>query len=729
MSKLGGLVASLSTETSEWTKGLTRAERELQSFNRRTEQQLSQLARNIGTGLGLAAVAIAAGFVIQVGQAIKALDDLNVQANRTGLGLAELQKFNYTALLSDASPEESAKALKALTKEIGLAAAGNEKAALKFDGLGVSLKGLDGQAKSSLTVLGDLAEFFSRLPDGPEKSALALSLFGKAGEAVLPILNQGREGLEKLGKEFDVFGLEKSPASIKAAADLYDNIDRLKKIAESAAASLAGPFVDSLLKATQALLEAKKQGSGFIEQVFAAVAPKTARDLASDKLSELLRDRQSVEARNDPLAEKVKSSLDSKIAEARSALFRLTAVADAVFVSGRGSGQSQLDFEFPSRVKQRAEESAKAIASARKVLAKEGEQKAPNLKQITDPFESVFNRLGEDRAALQGGTSELIVFQKKLVEFASAREKFDKQGGKGGAEKQANATLLANENRLIAEQIRLGKENGERLAAVSKIEEESLAVSINSAQALLEENKGLAEQFDLIGKNATEIALYNRLKLEKVLREKEERLLVAQNIEGNEKQVDLLQKEIDWLRLKGTITDAINTKNTNLIRNPFEGLKAGAKDYYEYLDREGDRAREAFGNVAKSLEDSLTKAFETGKFKATDFFKTIQAEVARAAARQVTKYATSQVSSLLDGLFRGAGSIIGSSPQNFDYNQSAQNFNSEIIERSAPVTVTNTFSFTGNVGDVAQQKAFSDAVADRVQGSILDSKYRGGAFA
>ena len=48
--------------------------------------------------------------------------------------------------------------------------------------------------------LDEIANAFQRLPDGPTKAAAAQRLFGRAGQALLPILNQGAKGMnEQLG--------------------------------------------------------------------------------------------------------------------------------------------------------------------------------------------------------------------------------------------------------------------------------------------------------------------------------------------------------------------------------------------------------------------------------------------------------------------------------------------------------------------------------------------------
>ena len=80
--------------------------------------------------------------------------------------------------------------------------------------LGRNLGGVSGPSKASAAAMGALgleqskllkmpmqermaaiADGFSKMADGPEKAALAQKLFGRAGQQLLPVLNEGAKGL------------------------------------------------------------------------------------------------------------------------------------------------------------------------------------------------------------------------------------------------------------------------------------------------------------------------------------------------------------------------------------------------------------------------------------------------------------------------------------------------------------------------------------------------------
>ena len=76
--------------------------------------------------------------------------------------------------------------------------------------MGIQVRDATGAIKPMADLLPDLAEKFKSMPDGAEKTALALKLFGKQGADMLPFLNRGKEGITDLMKESDKLGITMS---------------------------------------------------------------------------------------------------------------------------------------------------------------------------------------------------------------------------------------------------------------------------------------------------------------------------------------------------------------------------------------------------------------------------------------------------------------------------------------------------------------------------------------
>jgi hypothetical protein len=81
---------------------------------------------------------------------------------------------------------------------------------------GINAKDTNGHLKPMAQLLPQIADKFAKMPNGAEKSALALKLFGKGGLALLPFLNRGADGIAKLTEESDKFGLTLSGKDLDA---------------------------------------------------------------------------------------------------------------------------------------------------------------------------------------------------------------------------------------------------------------------------------------------------------------------------------------------------------------------------------------------------------------------------------------------------------------------------------------------------------------------------------
>lgn len=161
----------------------------------------ASLATNLlYTGLkSLAAVAVTGGVVAMAKSAIDLADNMRDLSQRTGVGIETLGQFKVAAELSGTSLEGVAKGLTFLNKNMVAAATGTEAAAAAFKTIGVATTDSSGKLRSADKVFLDVADRFTQLRDGPEKAALAIKIFGKAGAELIPILNLGSKEIQRFG--------------------------------------------------------------------------------------------------------------------------------------------------------------------------------------------------------------------------------------------------------------------------------------------------------------------------------------------------------------------------------------------------------------------------------------------------------------------------------------------------------------------------------------------------
>jgi hypothetical protein len=155
--------------------------------------------------------------------------DIQRTAMQLGVSTDELQKWNYIAKMCDVESTSLAMGVRYLVKQIGDSSRGVGEALPYFQALGIDVNKLSKEGKSAYDIIGILADKFSKWEDGTQKMTYALNLFGsRAGQAFIPVLNLGREGVEKLSAEFDKFGLRVDQSTIKTLAEAENAFKRFE---------------------------------------------------------------------------------------------------------------------------------------------------------------------------------------------------------------------------------------------------------------------------------------------------------------------------------------------------------------------------------------------------------------------------------------------------------------------------------------------------------------------
>ena len=158
-------------------------------------------------------------------RSIDAADNLNDLSQRTGVGVETLDKFGKAANDSGSSLEEVAKSMGKLAKGI-VDPASKTNEALKS--IGVSSTDAQGRIRGVDAIMLDLADKFSKMPDGVEKTALAMEIFGKSGANIIPMLNEGKAALNGYSATIS--------KELAEAADKFN--DSINKVT----VSISGPF-------------------------------------------------------------------------------------------------------------------------------------------------------------------------------------------------------------------------------------------------------------------------------------------------------------------------------------------------------------------------------------------------------------------------------------------------------------------------------------------------------
>lgn len=181
---------------------------------------------SFAAGVGAAASAAAGAIFGVVKFTADAGDQAFKMAQKIGISVEKLQELQYAAKLSDVEAENFGVSMRFLSRNMAEAAGGSKEAQKSFRALGVSI-GSKGALRGADEVLADLADKFSTMPDGAEKTAMAMDIFGRSGADLIPFLNGGSKSIAELSAEARRLGIVMSTEQAKAGEEFNDNLTRM----------------------------------------------------------------------------------------------------------------------------------------------------------------------------------------------------------------------------------------------------------------------------------------------------------------------------------------------------------------------------------------------------------------------------------------------------------------------------------------------------------------------
>lgn len=153
----------------------------------------------------------------------------------TGMTAQQASTLSYVTQRLGLDTQQTANLYGFFSKQIVAAAQAAQPADTALGRLNVTVKNANGSTRDFNSVLLDTADRFKAMPDGPEKTALALELFGKSGKDMIKVMNQGSAGIKDLQQQAEKLGFSLNAQSIgtfsryiSSQKDLKDTTNALK---------------------------------------------------------------------------------------------------------------------------------------------------------------------------------------------------------------------------------------------------------------------------------------------------------------------------------------------------------------------------------------------------------------------------------------------------------------------------------------------------------------------
>lgn len=687
MAALGSLVVKLALEYAQFTAGVKKSEQDALAFAKRVQDGMDKAGRATSDFLGgvvtgaLAAVAsyqTVATVIGNVRSAIDRLDALNDLSERLGVSAKALQEIGYAGVYADASLESIGKGLQKLSQNMVEANDASSKQAALFRALGVATTDAEGNLRDSADVMTDLAGYFEGVEDGAVKTALAIKLFGKQGVDLIPLLNGGKEGLEKARIEAEKFGVVVGEDAVKAAAAFNDNMDRLGKITEgtynqisSAVLPVLVAFSDAMVQAASdtqsvnsAAQELSKNGTIFEWAKSGAIGITYLMD-AAEGVTRVLKALgqvaggyfaavgEIISGTTGAIKRALSGDLSGAVSEIEGIKRRSRVIGEEITAS---LGNTFGDRLLGNKIRDRLQDLKQFGNAAAEVGTKAKPTKAV-IDALADSADKAGKAADENAAALQKWTDQIQKYNTELDAQAEQTDKLSK-AEQWLAELTANSTSevqkLTDEQRealTVELQLTIAKEKRNKaLEDEAKWLKESAAENAKAADSLRQQTDKYADELtalqkrgQAIGLNAVQVAELEAAELRELAAQKERQAVLFQDIDLTGATSEQYRRQAEALR------DIAAQKIKNAGDESF--LEAQRKEAEE-LQRLNDQIGQGFAN---SMIEGGRSWFEYMK-------SLLRAQVFAPLFKNMVAPLSSALSGVLSGFtgaLGGSGSILG----------------------------------------------------------------------
>lgn len=204
----------------------------------------------IGGGITAAMGAVATGSVALTVHVADAAAKLYELSQSTGISTETLSGLGYAAKQNGVPMESLTRSLEFLNQAAIKAAISPEGTKTAFSRLGIQVRDTSGQIKDAGTLFSEVADKIASLPPGPEQGYFTRMLFGKGGQELMPLLNEGASGIAMLTEKAQMLGEVVDSQTAKAAEDFKRSLDDISAASDGLSTNLMKALLPALQTVT-----------------------------------------------------------------------------------------------------------------------------------------------------------------------------------------------------------------------------------------------------------------------------------------------------------------------------------------------------------------------------------------------------------------------------------------------------------------------------------------------
>lgn len=244
MSKLATATVFINANLGNLAKGLADAERKTKASVGNITSTLS----GIGKGMFATGAGIAAGITAIAVPSMNLAGTISDIGARTGLTAETITELGHGLKMTGSDMSALEPMMKGLSNNLDALKAGNAGAEKAFGRLGLAAQDFAGLTPDA--ALKKTAEAVAGIQDPMERAALAQDIFGKGGQALLPMLTGGVQGFRDFIAEAHSLGVVLSSEQVGKVDEVADSFDKLKEQLGAAGLKITASMGPSLEKLT-----------------------------------------------------------------------------------------------------------------------------------------------------------------------------------------------------------------------------------------------------------------------------------------------------------------------------------------------------------------------------------------------------------------------------------------------------------------------------------------------
>ena len=293
-------LSDLKKELDKGAAAVDGAAKKMVNSTKQAETGFLSLGRALSGVFTIAAISM----IARAGKAaLDAGGDIKDMADAIGVTTDSFQELTFAGAQFGVSQENISASLAIFSRNVGQAADGNGQLIKTFRDLGVTILDANGKLKSNDTVLNDVVEAISRIPDPARQTAVGFELFGRSFARLLPMFRDGKVGLDALRQSAHDYNAVMGKEAIDASDAASDKIKELEKSFATLAQTLMAKVAPSIKWVIDQWQDMLFKATPLVEEI--AKLNKELAGLAGDKspYSNIMRPR--LEAKRDELQQQL----------------------------------------------------------------------------------------------------------------------------------------------------------------------------------------------------------------------------------------------------------------------------------------------------------------------------------------------------------------------------------------------------------------------------------------